>query len=270
MQLKRERIRSGTDIRRFVSTREGTIVVAALVALLAGAMVLLFLSQYRQNVTNSSPTSVLVAKSLIEKGSSGDVVVTKGMYETTTIKKSEVQAGAISDPGVLRGQVAAKDVYPNRQLTTQDFTKTGDAVVNKIATRERAMTVPLDSAHGMVGDVIAGDHVDVLGGFNVQPEGSTRPHPVMKTLLQNVLVLRAPPPAGKGANLGGSSTKNIVLKMKDSDAAELAFASDNGKVWLVLRPHAGAEQSRPSLVTIETILFGINPIRAAKLVRKGH
>src|SRR5438552_7106074 len=177
MQLKRERTRSTIDIRRFVSTREGTIVVAALVALLAGAMVLLFLSQYRRSVTNSSPTSVLVAKSLIEKGSSGDVVLSKGMYETATIKKSEVKTGAISDPGVLKSEVAVKDVYPNQQLTTQDFAKTTDAVVNKITSRERAMTIPLDSAHGMIGDVTAGDHVDVLGGFNVEPEGASRPHP---------------------------------------------------------------------------------------------
>ena len=111
MQLKRERTRSTIDIRRFVSTREGTIVVAALVALLAGAMVLLFLSQYRRSVTNSSPTSVLVAKSLIEKGSSGDVVLSKSMYETTTIKKSEVKTGAISDPAVLKGEAAVKDVF---------------------------------------------------------------------------------------------------------------------------------------------------------------
>jgi Flp pilus assembly protein CpaB len=270
MQFKRERTRSGTDIRRFVSTREGTIVVAAFVALLAGAMVLLFLSQYRQSVTNSSPTSVLVAKSLIEKGSSGDVVVTKGMYETTTIKKSEVQTGAISDPAVLRGQIVARDVYPNRQLTAQDFTKTTDAVVNKVDAKERGMTVPLDSAHGMIGDVTAGDHVDVMGGFNVQPEGATRPHPVMKTLLQNVLVLRAPVSGTKSAGLGSTTTKNVVLKVNDTDAAEIAFTSDNGKIWLVLRPHAGAAQSRPSLVTMETILFGINPVRAAKLVQRGH
>lgn len=270
MQLKRERIRSGTDIRRFVSTREGTIVVAAVVALLAGGMILLFLSQYRQSVTNSSPTSVLVANSLIEKGSSGDVVVNKSIYDTTTIKKSEVKAGAISDPGVLKGQVATADVYPNQQLTTQNFAKTTDAVVNKVDAKERAMTIPLDSAHGTIGDLTDGDHVDVMAGFNVQPEGATRPHPVMKTLLQDVLVLRAPATSAKGASIGSNSTKNVVLKVKDSDAAEIAFASDNGKVWLVLRPHAGAEQSRPSLVTMDTILFGLNPIRASKLIRRGR
>lgn len=270
MLFNRERIRSGTDFRKFVTTREGTLVVAGVVALLAGGMVLLFLSSYRDNVTDSSPATVLVANSLIEKGSSGDVVVSKNMYETTTVKKSDLKSGAIADPEVLKGRITARDVYPSQQLTSQDFVQSTNAVVNKVTGKERGVTIPLDAAHGMIGDVTAGDRVDVMAGFNVQPEGAARPHPVMKTLLQNVLVLRAPASASKSPGVGSSTTKNVVLKVKDSDAANIAFSSDNGKVWLVLRPHAGAEQSRPSLVTLETILFGINPIRAAKIVRSGR
>ena len=35
---------------------------------------------------------------------------------------------------------------------------------------------------------------------------------------------------------------NVTLRVTDKEAAEVAYASDQGKVWLVLRPTAGAKQ----------------------------
>ena len=46
--------------------------------------------------------------------------------------------------------------------------------------------------------------------------------------------------------------------------AQLAFASDNGKVWLSLRPAVGAKTSPPGVVTIETLLLGIKPVTAVR------
>ena len=45
----------------------------------------------------------------------------------------------------------------------------------------------------------------------------------------------------------------MTLRVSDSDAAKLAYASDKGKVWLVLRPPAGAKQTRPSAVTLNAL-----------------
>src|SRR5829696_8216790 len=110
------------------------------------------------------------------------------------------------------------------------------------------------------GQVQAGDHVDVFAGFQVQPaEGSAgRARPIMRVLLQDVEVLEAPeePKGGFGQN----QTQNIVLRVDDEDAPELAFSIDNGKVWLTLRPSAGAKQERPSLITLDRLLLGMEPI----------
>jgi hypothetical protein len=40
----------------------------------------------------------------------------------------------------------------------------------------------------------------------------------------------------------------------------VAFASDNGKVWLSLRPAAGAKPSANPLVSPETLLLGVPPV----------
>src|SRR5436190_10756328 len=160
------KLTSGGDVRRLTATRNGMLAIAVVVALLAGAFLLLFLSSYRNSVNDTSPVTVLVAKSLVEKGTSGDVVITSGMFETSRITKSEAMSGAIEDPSKLRGQIAAADVFPGEQLTTRQFSATSDSLANEVTGLQRAISIPLDSAHGMIGEVKAGDHVDVLAGFN--------------------------------------------------------------------------------------------------------
>jgi Flp pilus assembly protein CpaB len=256
------------EIQRLVSTRGGMVGVAGAVAVMAGMMLLFFMSQYRQSVDSSSKTvTVLIAKSLIEKGTSGDVIADKGMFETSSLKQSERKTGAIVDPSNLRGQAAADDVFPGEQLTVADFKHADGGVINKISGRERAITLPLDSAHGMVGDVQTGDRVDVLAGFNSASGAVQRP--VLKAIMQNALVLRAPSSVKGGVN-NANSTQNVVVRAPDDKTWDFAYASEFGKVWIVLRPQAGAENTGPSVVTLETLLTGVKPISLKKLVRRGH
>ena len=112
---------SGNDVRRMASTRNGTLVVALVVALFAAGFLMLFLNRYRDSVNDTSPVTVLVAKSLIEKGSSGDVVITNGMYESKRITKLEEAKGAVTDPADLRHQAAVADIFPGEQLTDEKF-----------------------------------------------------------------------------------------------------------------------------------------------------
>jgi Flp pilus assembly protein CpaB len=166
--------------------------------------------------------------------------------------------------------VTAHEIVPGQQLTTADFQKPTDPVMSKLGEADRAMTIPLDSAHGMIGNVQAGDHVDVLAGFQVQPDTSGRPRPVLRTLLQDVEVLKAPEVSDKPQQqtMGAGQTQNIVLRVPEKSAGELAFSIDNGKVWVALRPQAGADQSRPSLVTLDRLLLGMEPIPVDRFLSK--
>ena len=56
------------------------------------------------------------------------------------------------------------------------------------------------------------------------------------------------------------STSNVTLRTTPYQAEQLAFASDNGKVWLVLRPPTGAQPSPPSLIDVESLLLGVSPV----------
>ena len=69
-----------------------------------------------------------------------------------------------------------------------------------------------------------------------------------------------------GEKARGSGTTNVSLAVDDVKAAKLAFASDNGKLWLALRPSAGAKASRPGIVTVETMLLGVPPVQILRSV----
>ena len=261
MQSPRKMFTS-TELRRQLATRQGMFVVAGLVTVLAAAFLMLFLSQYRARVTDDTQVNVTIAKSLIEKGSSGDVIVTNGLFEMAKVKKSELATGAVTDPAKLRGKVATDDVFPGDQITMPDFKPGTGTIGSKIAGYDRGISIPVDAAHGMVGEINVGDRVDVLGGFNLQ--GAVRGRPIVRTILQNALVLKAPSSPKTGASSINRNSQSVIVRVPDDKVGEVAWAADNGKVWLVVRPKAGALQSRPSMVGAETLLVGSKP------VRRGH
>jgi Flp pilus assembly protein CpaB len=247
--------------KNLLSTRHGTLAVATLAALLAIGVLVVFMQSYKNSVDEGAqPVTVLVARDSLPKGVSGDMLAKQGMFQATGFKRDQVEDGAITDPASLRGQVAVHDIVRGQQLTAEDFTTPTNPVLSRLATDQRAVTIPLDSAHGMAGQIQTGDHVDVFAGFQVQPSDGTggRSRPIMRVLLQDVEVLEAPeePKGGFGQN----QTQNVVLRVDDEDAPELAFSIDNGKVWLSLRPAAGAKQEAPSLITLDRLLLGMEPI----------
>jgi Flp pilus assembly protein CpaB len=258
-------------VNRMLSTRGGTVTAGGLTAVVAALLLLLYLSSYRNSVNDSGqPITVLVAKSLIEKGTPGDLVGLKGLFQTSEVPKSQLAEGAVTDPQILRNRLATTDIYPGHQLTTEDFAASASgALGTQIADSQRAISVPVDAAHGMMGRIRSGDRVDILAGFNVTSgSGAATSRPVVKVITQNILVLDAPGQSGTG--VGASNTVNVVLRTNYQEAIELAWAADNGKLWLVLRPRTGAAVMRPGVVTAEGLLLGVKPVtvfgRARRLV----
>ena len=189
-------------MQRFTSSRSGTLVLGGLAALVAGALLLIYVSQVRQDANSQSATvSVLVANKLIPQSSSGDVIASQKWYSVVSTPKDQVKDGAITDPASISGKIAAHDIYPNQQLATSDFTDAPtDAVTTKLTGNQRAISIPLDSAAGLTPFLQAGDHVDILAGFNVIPigangaplNGSSQARPVEKVIAQDIKVLEVP------------------------------------------------------------------------------
>jgi Flp pilus assembly protein CpaB len=248
---------------RIFSTRGGTIAVGVAAAALAGLLLLVYLNRYRANIAaTGTPATVLVAKRLIPQGTPGTIIASQGFFELTRVPKDQLKLGAIADPGIVAGRETLKDIYPNQQLTDADFSLAAtNAAATRITGDERAISVPIDAAHGLIGQVRSGDHVDVYVGLNVAEGGGSRA--VLGLLAPNQLVLEAPVPPASGAGAGNGGS-NIILKVQMKDAAKLAFAADNGKIWLVLRPQSGAKPTKPSVATMRNLLLGVAPVRAGE------
>jgi Flp pilus assembly protein CpaB len=244
--------------------------VAAGAAVLGGAILIMFLSAYRNSLTGSDGTKkVLVATVLIEPGSPADALASDNMYEVTSIEKADIESGAVEDPSTLKDQITKATVYPGEQLTTSDFREQTDSLGDQIRGRERAISLPFTQYGGLVGDLKAGDHVDVIGAFMLDPSAGGSVRPVSRLLIQDALVLKAPDELEGGATGSSTRLQPVVLRATDEEAVALAFASGNGALWLALRPTAGAKQmSRPSAQTLSNMLFGVAPISERELRRQ--
>lgn len=251
-----------------ISTRRGAFLLSALAAVLAGAMVLVYVARYRDSVkAEAAPVTVLVAGKEIPKGTSGAVMAADGLYKTTTTRQSRLLDGALSDASALRGTVATRDIYPGAQLTASDFAPAASNLAASLSADQRIVSVPVDAAHGLVGQLQVGDRVDVYAGFNVIPLDARgvpiaggQARPVLRLIVPDVPVAAIGAKGGSGLAGGGSA--NVDLKVDDRQAAELAFSADNGKLWLALRPSSGGAAASPAIVTMETLLLGMPPVTA--------
>jgi Flp pilus assembly protein CpaB len=216
-----------------LSTRNGALAVAALAALLAGILIYAFVQRYKKHQSGSAAaTPVFVATGFIPRGTSADAIASSQLLQRTSVKGSQVAAGAIADPSVLRGEVTTTSIYPGQQLTVNDFTHGSVSAASQLTGNQRAIYVPEDTAHGLVGVVHNGDHVDVLASFGTGLTGRG----AVTVLAQNVLVLSSPSSPNTG--IGGSNNEQVLLRVDEQQAQEIAYAADasGGRVWLILRP----------------------------------
>jgi CheY-like chemotaxis protein len=114
----------------------------------------------------------------------------------TTIRESQLLEGAISDPATLRDKVASREIFEGAQLTAADFAAAGDSLAAQLTDHERIVSVPLDSAHGLIEAIEAGNTVDVYAGMNVvwlgpdgKPINGGQTKPVLRLIVTNVPVV---------------------------------------------------------------------------------
>jgi Flp pilus assembly protein CpaB len=244
----------GSNIGSWSSTRRGTLAIALVATLVAGGILVFALHRYRQSVeTANKPASVLVTNRFIPKGTSGAAIGVGEYFRTKKMLAKQVAQGALASSAALHGQVAAVDIYPGQQLTAADFVS-GGRFYSKLPRNQRAVSVPVDTSHGLIGDISTGDRADVYVSF---PREANAPA-YLRLIAPNVVVLEAghAPKGTLGANTA-TATSNVTLEVNAHQAAELAFSADNGKVWLVLRPADGSSP-RSELVSELSILAG-NP-----------
>src|SRR3954453_7241282 len=269
--------RGSASQERLVTYNVRNIAIALVLAIAAAAVVLIYTTSYRQSVTKGQKrVDVMVASRDIVAGTPADEAA--GAMALTSVLSDDKAPGALSTTAGLDGKVAAQTIYAGQQVVAAAFgTSTTQAASLQITKDERAVRVTIQKANGMIGDVKAGDYVDVFAtiftkgnddnpnGQSHQPKDPQRLHVetsgdriFTRRLLTKVRVLEVPPDesnAKGGLSKGaGKDDLTLTLAVSQSDAAKIAFtqtAPDTAKLWFVVRPPEAVAQDQP--LTIETI-----------------
>ena len=211
--------------------------------------------------------TVLVARDMIPKGTSGNVLATRGLYTATTIRET---SSARARSAILRASADGRDpeVFEGAQLTSADFVAAGDSLAATLTDRERVVSVPLDAAHGLIGEIDDGNRVDVYAGFNVIPVDSAgRPvnggqaRPMLRLIMSDVPVLAV---GDEPDDRVGLDERHAGRRRREGGSTRVRVRQR--KALARAQAERGAAASRPGLVTVETMLLGVSPVKVLRSV----
>lgn len=245
--------------------------IAIALALVAGLLTTFYVTNYKRNVRDAeSDVTVWVAARDIPSGTTGTELVEGKLLSEQQVAKRSVAPGAISDPGQVKDRVTSGSIYAGEQITTRRFTTEEEkGVRTQISGNERAMQVSGSQHQLLSGTLKAGDHVDVVGSWNV-PEEKTRHF--SRVVLRDILVLRtsgAQRSSEKLTSPNGSSLF-VMLALTDAQAQKLFWLTQNGDWSLQLRPPEDAADSPESAESAESLLRdGLGGASAARLLSTG-
>lgn len=241
---------------RLLQTRRGAVAIAVVAGLVALTVLLAFMANYRDSVKgDAEAVRVLVADRQLDRGTAGNAIAEAGLYHTIEVPGEDAVAGAFTDPGALRGKHTTVVIDRGQHLAAADFADGADPIAGRLEGTDRALSVPVDEAHGNIGQLRNGSRVDVLGGFNAEQSGG-RARPVLDVLARDVLVLSAPEKASGSGVGGGGKGQEVVLRLSDREATRVAFAADEGNIWLAIRPPTLGKDSRIETVEQGSLLGG--------------
>ena len=225
---------------KLFTTRQGTVLLGVIAAVIAAIALLVYLNHYRNTVTQP-PVQVLVAKKTIPKGTSGDVLAqSTSFYEVAQIPKGQLESGAITDTSTLTGKVALTEIKPNSQLTADQF-GAATGIDTQLNPKQRAVVITLGSPQSVGGQISAGSYVDVWVTSSGQGSGGVS-RPISKLLYQDMYVL---------AVSGG----NVTLRGTSRQAGTIIYASTNAQIWLVLR-NAVSTNTKPTVIGAGNVTGG--------------
>jgi Flp pilus assembly protein CpaB len=227
-------------LERLFATRKGAVAVGLAAAAVALVLLLVYVKQYRHNVSTTTQTAqVLVARSLIQKGTPGNVVGVKHLYELRSVPKDTVRLGALIDPASLLTGVALNDIFPGQQLVDSDFGVPTNVLDAQISGGQRALSLPIDATRTLSAQISSGDHVDIYWSVSGK----------IIEILQNIPVISL-------ATGGGE----ITMQVSPTQAGKLMYATDNGKIWFTLRGKVGV----PAQAAVTISAGNLDPTQAAK------
>ncbi len=241
--------------------RARNIVIAVALAAVAALLTSFYVTSYKRHVQRSEDhVTVLVAKRDIVQGTTGAEAA--GMLSRVDVPRHSVVPGAISNPDQIANLIASQPTLQGEQVTTRRFSPVAENGVRaQVKGTMRVFQLQGDGNQTLAGTLQDGDHVDVVATFKYPDACSTCIH-VTRTVLRNLLVLKAPsgPAVGSKLTNGLQNSFPVMLAVTDRQAQKLDFtetvaSSTQDASWaLTLRPVAHPDDSPENATTLKSIL----------------
>lgn len=257
-------------------------VVAALAAVILAAVGVVLVVSYANRADERAlegmeTTEVLVALEHISAGT--EAVALEDRVELRPVPQAFVVDGAVTDLQDLEGQVTTAELAEGEQLhrarfaTPEELRARGDVELPDEAADLHQVTVALDRARALGGNVTAGDTVGVFMSFDISgtegyvllpdgtivreeadedaegtaaPEGGAQVTTTHLTL-HKVLVARveggyvAAQGDTEDEGQGAQDSVDVTLALEAPEAEQLVYAMEFGSVWLSFEPETADE-----------------------------
>lgn len=238
-------------------------VLAVAIAAVAAYSLYNYLKFQEKKVTEAvASEKVVVAAAEIPVGSTINITQLK----TADWLKANMPQGSFLSTDLVAGRVAIQTFLPGDPVTEAKLIpKEGPAgiLTYKIPEGHRAMTVAVDQVAGVAGFINPGNMVDVV--LIVTPSGATQT--LSKIVLQNVPVLAI----GQIVEQKEGTpvvVPTVTMDVTPEDAENLAIASTQGRLQLVLRRFGDKEVAKTVGSTVTRVISGAavkaRPMKVAK------
>jgi Flp pilus assembly protein CpaB len=196
------------------------IIISIALAIAAAGALLAYTQQIRDTASQSTHAiRVIVATHEISVGTTVDEAKSKGYLAFQAVRESDIADGAITNFDSVGGQVITQNLYRGDQLTVnrvgQPKTQT---TTYKVTGKFRAIRMPFTSNSGLLNDVHAGDHVDVLTSYRQGDQVFTY------LAVPNALVLEVGIPGGDSGLVASGAQGSVLLSVTEQQSLYIANA----------------------------------------------
>lgn len=254
-----------------ISRRTLLAVAALILAAVAGLASYSYLHDVQNRAYhNAKLVGVYTLSRAVPAGTSGATVISQGLVKQGKIPQQYLPADAVTDLAAIRNEVAATSLSSGQILESGSFvnpaTATAATPAQAIPHGDVAITVSVDSVHGVAGLIRPGNVVDILV--------ETAPG-VEQFLYQNVSVLAVGTSIAPAANVTSSngspsattvpSSSGLLTFAVPADAAQrIALAQSGGggvqgSLYLALVPPDNQPQPLPVISQSNLIPASITP-----------
>lgn len=237
------------------------LIAAAAAGIIAVVLINIYIKQQAESARQKALAGqqnlamVVIAKRDIPAGTT----IKEEMLKEVSLSRNMLQPRAAQSVERVVDKVNLAPIARGEQILLNKLAISGEGISlsSKIPSGKRAITIPVDNISSVGGMIKPGDHVDVIGNVPMpamSPEGRQVTQITTMPLFQNVLVLAVGQeftslPAGdasrQGAGAARASFPVITLALTPQEANLVAFAQEQGKIRLVLRP-PGDTQVEPT------------------------